>query len=75
METNNLGVGGASESSPNPQSQRRLHTIKDVCEKARISPATAWRLIGRDALQVVRIGRRTLVTDESLSRLIAQGAR
>jgi len=54
--------------------RRRLHTIKDVCEEARTSPATTWRLIGRGVLQTVKIGRRTLVTDESLQRLVEAGA-
>jgi hypothetical protein len=59
----------------NLQFQRpRLHTIKDVCTEARTSPATAWRLIGRGVLKTVKIGRRTFVTDDSLERLIAQGA-
>jgi len=55
-------------------SRRRLHTIRDVCVEARTSPATAWRLIGRGVLQTVKIGRRTLVTDESLQRLVKEGA-
>jgi hypothetical protein len=58
-----------------PHAPRRcLHTIKDVCEAARTSPATTWRLIGRGVLQTVKIGRRTLVTDESLERLVKAGA-
>jgi Helix-turn-helix domain len=54
--------------------RRRLHTIKDVCAEARTSPATAWRLIAAGTLQTIRIGRRRLVTDESLRRLITEGA-
>jgi helix-turn-helix protein len=62
-------------SNVNPQSQRRkLHTIKDVCAEARTSPATTWRLIGRGVLKTVKIGRRTLITDESLQRLVEAGA-
>jgi len=61
------------ETSPQPP-RRQLHTIKDVCVGAHTSPATAWRLIGRGALQTVKIGRRTLVTDESYQRLITKGA-
>ena len=57
-----------------PPRRRRLHTIKDVRAEARISHATAWRLIGRGVLQTVKIGRRTLVTDESLERLVNAGA-
>jgi Helix-turn-helix domain len=54
--------------------RRRLHTIKDVCAEARTSPATTWRLIGRGVLRTVKIGRRTLVTDESLRQLVEAGA-
>ena len=61
-------------SNQDPQTPRRLHTIKDVCEGARTSPATTWRLIGRGKLKTVKIGRRTLVTDESYQRLLTEGA-
>ncbi len=54
--------------------RRRLHTIKDVCAEARISRATVWRLIKKGTLKTVSIGRRTLVTDESLRQLIEYGA-
>jgi Helix-turn-helix domain len=57
-----------------PAPRRRLHTIKDVCAEARTSPATTWRLIGRGVLQTVKIGRRTLITDDSLQRLLEAGA-
>jgi hypothetical protein len=62
-----------SNTDPQPP-RRRLHTIKDGCAEARISPATTWRLIGRGVLKTVKIGRRTLITDESLRRLVAEGA-
>ena len=54
--------------------RRRLHSTKDVCAEGRFSHATAWRLIGRNVLQVVKIGRRTFITDESFERLVTQGA-
>ena len=54
--------------------RRRLHTVKDVCAEARVSRATVWRLIKGGSLKTVSIGRRTLVTDESLQQLIEQGA-
>jgi hypothetical protein len=68
------GIDGKTEFELSRPS-RRLHTIRDVCDEGRISPATAWRLIGRGVLKTVKIGRRTLVTEESLERLIVQGAR
>ena len=54
--------------------RRRLHTINDVRAEARISHATTWRLIARGVLKTVKIGRRTLVTDESLQALLETGA-
>jgi len=53
---------------------RRLHTVKDVQAALRISHATAWRLIGTGALKTVRIGRRRLITDESLNAVAESGA-
>jgi len=54
--------------------RRRLHSIKNICEEAGISPATAWRLIGRDILKTVKIGRRRFITDDSRERLVTEGA-
>jgi len=45
-----------------------------VRAEARISHATTWRLIARGVLKTVKIGRRTLVTDESLQALLETGA-
>jgi hypothetical protein len=54
--------------------RRRLHAIKDVVVGANTSHPTVWRLIKRDVLKTVKIGRRTYVTDESYERLVTQGA-
>lgn len=51
----------------------RLHTVKDVQAALRISHATAWRLIASGTLKTVRIGRRRLVTDESLDAVARTG--
>ena len=56
------------------QVRRQLHTVKDVREATRLSHATVWRLIDRGVLQTVSIGRRRLITDSSLQRLIEAGA-
>jgi excisionase family DNA binding protein len=58
-----------------PASHPRLHTIKEAQAALRISHATAWRLVASGALQTVRIGRRRLVTDESLDAVARGGAR
>ena len=54
--------------------KRRLHSIRDVSDQAHTSHATTWRLIKRGVLKTVKIGRRTFITDESLERLVAEGA-
>ena len=61
-------------SAPTQSPRRRLHTVADVCAEARVSRATVWRLIKTGTLKTVSIGRRTLVTDESLQQLVEQGA-
>jgi len=62
--------------SDNPETPQtpRLHTVGHVCTGASISDPTAWRLIKRGVLKTVKIGRRTLVTDESYQALVTQGA-
>ena len=60
--------------SDNPETPRQLHTVKNVCAGASISDPTAWRLINRGVLKTVKIGRRTLVTDESYQALVTKGA-
>jgi excisionase family DNA binding protein len=57
-----------------PSLPQRLYTVDDVCSVARTSPATTWRLISRGVLQTVKIGRRTLIKDESVQRLVEVGA-
>ena len=54
--------------------RRRLHTIEETREALRVSKATTWRLITVGTLKTVRIGRRTLVTDESLESVARSGA-
>jgi hypothetical protein len=74
MEVGTAARDTGPKSSLAPEPKRDLHTIKDVCEGARISHATTWRLIGRGVLETVKVGRRRLVTDPSYQRLIGQGA-
>jgi excisionase family DNA binding protein len=56
------------------QRQPRLHTVKEVQEALRISHATAWRLISAGVLKSVRIGRRRLITNDSLEAVAKSGA-
>ena len=48
------------------------HTIPRVCELTGYGPTTIWKLIGDGRLDVIRLEgvRRTLITDESLVRLL-----
>lgn len=66
--------GGPMSSADTPSPRRRLHTVKDVCADTRVSRTTIWRLVKNGTLKTVSIGRRTLVTDESLQQLIERGA-
>jgi hypothetical protein len=49
------------------------HTVSKVCELTGYGPTTVWKLIADKRLEVVRVPgiRRTLVTDDSLVRLLA----
>jgi len=49
------------------------HTVSKVCELTGYGPTTVWKLISNGKLEVVRVPgiRRTLVTDDSLIRLLA----
>jgi hypothetical protein len=48
--------------------QRRLYSIRELCQITHMSHATAWRRIGE--FDVRRIGRRTFVTAESIERFL-----
>ena len=56
-----------------PRGRPLSHTVPRVCELTGYGPTTVWKLIADGRLDVVRVPgiRRTLVTDESLVRLIA----
>jgi hypothetical protein len=49
--------------------ERRLYSIKELCQLAHMSHATAWRRIGE--FDSRRIGRRVFVTAESIERFLA----
>jgi len=50
--------------------ERRLYSIKELCQLTHMSHATAWRRIGE--FDVRRIGRRVFVTAESIERFLAE---
>src|SRR5258708_29297250 len=81
LQTAEIGLRAADdEKSPPPRKKRelvvprRLHSVRETCDAAHLSHATAWRLISRGVLRVTKIGRRTFVQDESLQRLIEEGS-
>ena len=51
-----------------PSSAPRLYSVKEVCRIAHMSPATFWRRSKEFELR--KIGRRTLVTAESVEQFL-----
>jgi|GEM_PF-3009681 len=59
--------------SPIPGADQ-LHTITETCATLNIGPTKCWELIGKGALEAVRLGNRcTRVKKSSIDRLIANG--
>ena len=52
----------------------QLHSIRDAAARLAISPWTVRRLINRRDLQGVRVGRRVLISEKELLRVIRHGA-
>jgi predicted DNA-binding transcriptional regulator AlpA len=48
--------------------ERRLYSIKELCQLTHMSHATAWRRISE--FDIRRIGRRAFVTAESIERFL-----
>lgn len=51
---------------------RRVHTVKEAREALRVSNATVWRMIARDTLHTIRIGRTRRITN--LDEVVKTGA-
>jgi excisionase family DNA binding protein len=56
--------------APARKPRRLTVTIGTACSVSGLGPSTVWKLIKEKRLKVVRIGRRTLVTWESLRKLL-----
>ena len=54
---------------------RLAYSIKDTCELSSLGKTRIYELIGEGALEVTRIGRRTLVRGESLRKLLETGCK
>ena len=52
----------------------RLLTVREACERLRISRATLYNLAKRGKLAFVKIGGKSLIRDDIIDRLIAQGS-
>jgi len=53
----------------------RLLTIREACERLRISRATLYNLAKRGKIAFVKIGGKSLIRDDAIHRLISQGSR
>jgi excisionase family DNA binding protein len=53
----------------------RLHNIREAAARLAISPWTVRRLADRGDLRVVRLGRRLLVSESEILRLIRNGTK
>lgn len=51
----------------------RLHDIRETAIRLRVSPWTVRRLIDRAELRGVRVGRRVLVSESEILRVIRYG--
>jgi excisionase family DNA binding protein len=55
--------------------QMRLLTVREACERLRISRTTLYNLVKQGKLTFVKIGGKSLIGDDVIHRLIARGSR
>jgi excisionase family DNA binding protein len=55
------------------ETQERLQSIEEVSKRLAISTFTTRRLIKAKQLRAVRVGKRVLVSESEIERVIAQG--
>lgn len=53
----------------------RLLTIPEVAERLRVSTRTVRRFIASGQLRVLKVGRRTLITEREVDAFLAAAAR
>ena len=51
----------------------KLLTVKEACERLRISRATLYNLVKKGKIAFVKIGGKSLIREEGIDRLIAEG--
>jgi excisionase family DNA binding protein len=59
-----------AKDSPAPA---RLYTVGQTAARMSCSPRTIWRLVGRNELRLVRLGRAARIDAESVEEFIARG--
>ena len=64
----------ATASDLAPAGRTRTLSIKETADQLRVSTSTVYDLINRGKLKVLRLGRRTLVTTESIDELMREAA-
>lgn len=52
-----------------------LLTIREACERLRISRATLYKLVKRGSLRLVKVGGKSLIPEEAILRLVGTTAR
>lgn len=52
-----------------------LLTVKEACERLRVSRATLCTLVRKGELALVKIGGKSLITEMAINRLITQASR
>jgi excisionase family DNA binding protein len=55
------------------ETQERLHSVKEASKTLGVSPFTTARLIKAKQLRAVRVGRRVLVPQSEIDRVVAEG--
>jgi excisionase family DNA binding protein len=50
----------------------QVYTVQEVAEQLKVSPRTVERLIARQQLAAVQVGRRLRITDEQLHAYVQQ---
>jgi excisionase family DNA binding protein len=55
------------------EAQERLQSVEEVSERLSVSTFTTRRLIKAKQLRAVRVGKRLLVPESEIARVIAEG--
>lgn len=53
--------------------EKKLYSVPDVAHMLNVSPRTVWNLLSQGKLHAVHIGRRRLITANSVEALAAAG--